>query len=90
MPIRRKALRPANEEENHIVDVVKNYAIHNPGIGFSLQKVYTIFSYLINTNPHCTGQKTHHSRNKSKQSHGQNSADIRHKYFLSFKVYKVF
>ncbi|KAI7866694.1 histidine kinase-like ATPase [Mucor mucedo] len=37
-PIRKKALGTAKVEENHIADIVKKYAIHNPSVGFSLQK----------------------------------------------------
>ncbi|KAG2195247.1 hypothetical protein INT47_007976 [Mucor saturninus] len=37
-PIRKKGLGTAKVEENHIADIVKKYAIHNPSVGFSLQK----------------------------------------------------
>lgn len=39
MPIRRKALRSANEEHGKILDIVSKYAIHNAGIALTCKKV---------------------------------------------------
>lgn len=38
MPIRKNALKSANEEYTKIVEVANRYAIHNPSVGFSVKK----------------------------------------------------
>lgn len=56
MPIRRKALKSANEEHTKIVDVVAKYALHNPKVGFLLKR-HNESSVDVRTLPNSTREQ---------------------------------